>query len=158
VTPAELAAIRRRYEGVFGPEGVEPAECDAIEAALGIRLPDDLRSIASFYSGGLLGGISHHAIASHGPPDNVVDETLRLREAAGLPRDLIVLAEPPGGLIVLNAGSASAVVWCSDFDVPRLSDLTSLTKPDIWRDYYSFFRHLLELEEEERREITPAEA
>lgn len=155
MTPSDFADLRRRYERLFGAEGVDSKVCDAVESGLALKLPDDLRSIASFYGGGLLGGVSHHAIASRGPAENIVDETLRLRQTAALPRGFVVLAQPPNGLIVLRSEEMKGdapVIWCADYDVSRLTDLDSLTKPDIWPAYHAFFRHLLEIEEDERGE------
>ena len=156
MTNKDFEEVRERYVRLFGEEGVEHGECPAIETTLGISLPQDLKRIATFYSGGLLGGISHHALATRGPATNVAEETTRLRAAAALPKEFVVLAEPPDSLIVLNttqpAEKGTPVIWCSAFDIPRLARTDSLTKPEIWPDYYSFFRHLLDEEEEQRRE------
>lgn len=151
--PDELVRLRQRYERLFGSEGVEAGECDAIEKILELRLPKPLREIAGFYGGGLLGGVSHHAIARHGPADNIVDETLRLRGSVSLPGDLIVLAEPPAGLIVLQAESdlcAAPVIWCSTQDVAKLASREPPSDSESWPDYAAFFGYLLALEEDEQ--------
>jgi hypothetical protein len=149
-----LRALHSRYAAWFGEEPADPEACDAIEQALGLVLPLDLRGISSFYCGGLLGGISHNAISERGPADNVVDETLRLRASVGLPHEFIVLAEPPESLIVLRATADPAVdnpvIWCSSVDVTRLAGMQLVADYDEWPSYSAFFGYLLDLEEEER--------
>src|SRR5262249_1310871 len=156
MTANELESIRQRYLRLFGSEGVRDGECEAIETTLGLWLPEDLKRISTFYSGGLLGGVSHHAIATRGPATNVVEETIRLRDAVSLPQEFMVLAEPPDSLIVIRTAATpqvdASVIWCSAFDVVRLVHIESPTKPDVWPSYYAFFRHLIEQEEEERQE------
>jgi hypothetical protein len=149
-----IAAAKERYQRLFGAEPAEVGACDDIEKRLGVPLPLDLRQIAEVYAGGLIGGIEHNSLADHGPATNVVDETERLRRNATLPHQLVVLAEPPDSLIVLRTVSSEEceVIWCSAFDVARLANPSSLTKPDIWSSYIGFFEHLLDLEEEERQE------
>ncbi len=156
MTEEDLELARVRYVRLFGNEGAAPGDLDAIEDALSVKLPSDFRKIAAFYSGGLLGGISLNSIAPSGPATNVVEETTRLRAAVSLPHEFVVLAEPPDSLIVLRTTGEPArpatVIWCSAFDVARLDRIDSLTTPDIWADYYSFFVHLLGQEEADRGE------
>jgi hypothetical protein len=67
---------------------------------------------------------------------------------------MVVLAEPPEGLIVLQTAEdervRTRVVWCSEAAIGRLNE--PLVDADTWPDYFSFFQHLLTLEEEERGE------
>lgn len=118
-------------------------------------LPADFKEIASFYSGGIVGGISLHAFAATGPADNIVDETRRIRAAVGLPMSMVVLAEPAASLIVLDTKQqpgSSAVIWLDATDVRRLNDLQSLNNPQVWSSYAEFFGFLLDREMEERGE------
>lgn len=145
--------LRSRYLALFGHEPVKPAALESIEGRLQVRLPSDFKEISSFYSGGILGGIAHYAIDNGGDCDNVVDETLRIRATAGIPHSMVIIAEPPESLIVLDTNSATnhpAVIWCDAFDVGRLDHAASLSKPTIWPTYLDFFRYLLDCEEEER--------
>ena len=154
MTTEDFERIRARYVNLFGSEGVDKEKNADIERLLGLKLPDELVRISEFYGGGLLGGISHHAIDARGPASNIVEETIRLRDTADLPHDMIVLAEPPESLIVLQAprasGSAATTIWLSHFDVARLSAPNTLRDPQIWPSYYDFFSYLLDLEAEER--------
>lgn len=145
-----FGTLRQRYAVLFGEEPVAVGELDAIEVALALVLPKDLKIIAQFYSGGFLGGKSHHALASGGPATNVVDETLRLRSAIDLPHRFAVLAEPPASLIVLDAHSG-IVTWCAAHDVDQLSDVSWMSSvPDTWQSYADYFEFLLDEEERER--------
>lgn len=150
-----------RYVALFGSEPTSADEITRIEEILGVLLPRDFKEVSSFYSGGILGGISHHAISNGGPPSNIVDETQRLRAAIGLPRCFVVLAEPPASLIVLNTNvsdSAPAVIWCDAFDVCHLGNPNELHSPHIWPSYASFFGFLLDIEEEERNQLLSSDA
>lgn len=104
--------------------------------------------ISRFFSGGLKGGISHLAHASKGPEDNIVIETLRLRKSIGLNNRYIVIAEPAESLIVLNIES-SEVIWCYNLDVHNINNGNYLVTPDRWENYLSFFKYLLDEEDEE---------
>ena len=99
ITPqASPAVLEARYERVAGrtPPG---DDVDAMEAALGVDLPDDARAIIRFYRGGMLGGISHLTWATTGSY-SVVERTAALRRALDLPAIFVVLAEPVEAAIV----------------------------------------------------------
>src|SRR5437016_575079 len=99
--------LRKKYTALFGEEPAAHGIVSGIEAALNITLPSDFKAIADFYRGGMLGGISHFAIACQGPAENIVEETLRLRSAITLPGQLVVIAEPPESLVVLDTAPKS---------------------------------------------------
>jgi len=152
-----LDKMRERYIRLQPSETTSLQELDRIEKILGIKLPKDFRSIASFYTGGFLGGISHNAISCEGPGYNVVEETLRLRASVNLPNRYLVLAEPPESLIVLDTSKKTSadsptVLWCDATDVSRLDDPSLLTNPDTWISYSAFFSYMLSEEEEENRQ------
>jgi hypothetical protein len=150
----DFGRLRERYVGLFGEEPVNEGVIGAIEGTLNIELPADLKRIAAFYSGGFLGGISHHAIDVSGPANNIVEETRRLRLAINLPKRFVVLAEPADSLIVLDCTADGvtnpAVIWCDAHDVVRLNDPATMHKPDRWSTYAGFFSGLLDQEDEER--------
>jgi hypothetical protein len=150
--------MRERYISFFGKETASDGAVDAIESALNLLLPDDLKEIGTFYRGGILGGKSHNALEPNGPATNVVDETLRLRAATKLPHRFVVLAEPANSLIVLDTESratgAPAVIWCDANDAVRLDDVSAMaTPPETWPSYSAFFECLLDEEEEERGDV-----
>ena len=90
-----IDSLREKYVQLFGNEPATVDAVDRIEVELGVALPADFRRVASFYSGGITGGISHFAIAPSGPADNIIEETKRLRQAVPLPHSFVVLPEPP---------------------------------------------------------------
>lgn len=147
-----IEQLRERYLAFFGEEGVGDGVIEGIEARLGVALPEDFTQVAGFYSGGLLGGISHHEIASEGDATNLVEETLRIREAVGLPRNFIVLAEPPESLIVLSVDASNgsdAVIWCDAVEVNALRDNSFINPPQTWKTYADFFEYLLDSQDDE---------
>jgi hypothetical protein len=150
----DLKKIHRRYVALFGEEPALENDIHKIEQILNIVLPDDVKQVARFYSGGQIGGISHYAFSPHGPEENVVQETEKLRSSISIPHRFVVLAEPPESLIVMDCEAhltkTPAVIWCDAFDVSRLNDIKSLSKPDLWQSYLEFFAYLLELEESDR--------
>jgi hypothetical protein len=148
----KITQMRQRYTTFFGEEPLRLGVIADLESTLGLILPDDMKSITQFYSGGIVGGISHNAFDSIGPATNIVNETQRLRSGIDLPHRFVVLAEPDESLIVLDVDSG-AVTWCGYFDVSRLGDSSKmLGKPSTWPSYADFFEHLLDIEGEERGE------
>lgn len=151
---ASISKLRERYIALFGEEGAGDA-IRRIEDRLGVGLPSDFKDVAKFYSGGLLGGISHNAIACEGNATTIVGETERLRQATRVPERFVVLAEPPESLIVLDTqppAGKPAVIWLDAIDVTRLETASFLSPPDSWQSYADFFSTLLDDEEEERKE------
>ncbi|EPM54080.1 hypothetical protein A264_08416 [Pseudomonas syringae pv. actinidiae ICMP 19071] len=139
--------LKEKYKLHYDLESGSKEAIESLEKKLGIKLPLDFKKIAMFYNGGLLGGISHHAISSETNPLNIVDETLRLRKAINLAAEFIVLAEPSESVIVLDTSSFPAVVWCDAIDAENLNTKKFSTQPDYWESYASFFSYLLEREE-----------
>jgi len=139
--------LQRRYLASFSADGVPTSELARIEDRLGVRLPQDFCSIAKFYRGGLLGDVSHNAIADGGAADNIVEETLRVRNAVDLPDRYLVLAEPPGSIIVLDS-VVGGVKWLDAADVIRLSTGEKFSAAvQEWPSYSSFFEYLLDCQD-----------
>jgi hypothetical protein len=147
----DIAELKERYLKLPGMKIASEAAVTRIEERLHLKLPDDFIEISMFYGGGLLGNISHHSINDGGPADNIVDETLRIWAAIPMPKSMIVIAEPPASLIVLDTKpqrGAPVVIWCDDVDAANLSDVHLLRKPNVWDSYAEFFSFLLDQEEE----------
>lgn len=150
----DLERARGTLLSYYDEDPVPPGAFAAVETALSVVLPGDMKQIGAFYSGGFLGGISHYAISADGPADNVVDETRRLRDAIALPQRYVVLAEPPASLVVLetqsDAAASTPVTWLSATDAARLaSGEALLSRPDVYPSYAAFFAALLDREVEE---------
>ncbi|WP_346397695.1 SMI1/KNR4 family protein [Pseudomonas syringae] len=111
-----IESLKEKYKAYYDLDSGSKETLESIEKELAIKLPLDFKQIAMFYNGGLLGGISHHAISSDTNPLNIVDETLRLRKSINLADDYIVLAEPAESIIVLDVSSVPAVIWCDAID------------------------------------------
>ncbi|MBE0464325.1 MAG: SMI1/KNR4 family protein [Halomonadaceae bacterium] len=145
----DINNLRTRYEAIYGSEPCNDFAIFEIEEKLGIRLPEDFKEISTFYSGGLLGGISHHEIANISEATNIVQETLRLRHSIGLLDCYVVIAEPSESLIVLNTDEQPAVIWCDAVEAKNINSLSFNNQPDTWRSYKEFFSYLLDEEEDE---------
>ncbi len=148
-----LNPLRTRYIELFGNEPADDGVLGQIQSRLGVAIPSDFRQIASFYSGGMVGGISHHAIAAKGRETNILAETLRLRKSIALPHSMLVLAEPAESLIILvtdHSMARPAVLWLDSIDAPNRNDVESLRNPESWNSYADFFEFLLDSELEER--------
>lgn len=146
---SDIKRLRDTYTSLYGVEGCSNVELEKIEQSLGVNFPEDFKEIANFYSGGLLGGISHYEIANTSEATNITQETLRIRGAIGLDEKFVVLAEPSGSIIVLNVSGRPAVIWCDAVEVENLNTMVFSNKPDLWDDYSSFFAYLLDEEENE---------
>jgi len=142
--------LRQKYERLLPVDGIDQEAIKGIQATLNICLPEDFRKIASFYSGGFLGGISNYSFTNSGNSINMIDETIRLRNSINLPLRFVVLAEPAESLIVMDTQNTPSVIWCDAVEVSKLDDKSFLSKPDEWNTYAEFFAQLLEDEEEEQ--------
>lgn len=149
---SSIEEIRERYIQLYPEGGVDENGLRKIEEILKLELPSDFRDIAKFYSGGLLGGISCFAFAYNGITPNIVDETLRLRNAIKLPTNFVVLAEPPNSIIIMDTQNNPCVIWCDATDVERIGTMSFISPPDIWKTFFDFFTKLVEDEEEEQLE------
>ena len=143
----DIKDLENKYVSMYGNEGCPAGIIETIENALALKLPDDFKQVSCFYSGGLLGGISHHEIALESAAATITEETLRLRESIGLDNKYIVLAEPSESLIVMDTRGIPAVIWCDAIEAEKLSSMNFSTKPDIWSSYADFFAYLLEQDE-----------
>lgn len=141
--------LKERYLSLYKADTSSAEDISWVENTLSVRLPDDFKAISTFYTGGFLGGISHHAMFSATNPLNIVSETLRLRKSINLGTEYIVLAEPAESLIVLNVCKSPAVIWCDANDAEHLGTGELSTPPDCWENYASFFSYLLEREASE---------
>ncbi len=147
---ANIQELEQRYTQLYPNDGVDKSVLSKIENILKLKLPEDFRQIASFYSGGLLGGISGFAFTYEGISPNIVEETLRLRNAIKLPAHFIVLAEPPESLIVMDTENVPSIIWCDATDAERINNMSFVSSPQTWSTYLEFFTKLIEDEEDEQ--------
>lgn len=147
-----IQELEKRYTQLYPRDGVDESVLQRVESILKLKLPEDFCQIANFYSGGLLGGISSFAVATQDITPNIVEETIRLRNAINLPSRFIVLAEPTESLIVMDTENTPSIIWCDATDAERIADMSFISEHEIWDNYLGFFKKLLEDEEEERAE------
>lgn len=144
-----FAQLRNNYLKFCPKDPVSQKTVEAIEGLLYISLPSDLKEISSFYSGGMLGGISHFEISDISQADSITEKTLEWRTSINLPQNYIAIAEPPESLIVLDV-EKNKVFWLSSTDAVRLNTGEEfLSDFDLFDNYESFFIFLLKLEAEE---------
>lgn len=143
-----LGRLRDRYIKLYGLEATNPDEISKIEKALGVQIPEDMKSVSEFYSGGHLGSVSHYSISSFQQADNIVEKTLKLRKQVGLDDCYIVLAELDESIIFLKTGNDSQVIWCDSVEVSHLGTGKFFNEPNFWKSYQDFFEYLLNEEEQ----------
>ncbi|MCG8613267.1 MAG: hypothetical protein MI864_22380 [Pseudomonadales bacterium] len=83
-----------------------------------------------------------------GEATNIVQETLRIREAIGLDSDYVVLAEPAESIIVMKTTGDPAVLWCDAVEAKHVNLQEFVNEPDTWESYSAFFEYLLDEEDE----------
>jgi len=145
----DIIELKDRYDAIYGCEPVGEGDICKIEAELDLNLPLDFKEISLFYSGGFLGGVSHHEIACVGDATNIVQETLRLRDAIGLGHNFVVISEPSESLIVLNVAGSPSVMWCDAVEAKNLNSMNFVNQPNTWESYGDFFEYLITEEEDE---------
>jgi hypothetical protein len=135
----DVADLYARYTALRLP--ASPGNnVSALESALGVELPDDIRGVTRFYRGGMLGGISHFTWAVAGKY-SVVEKTRAARVALGLPATFVFLAEPAESAILWRALAGPAVVWCHAHDFARCARgepaLSDVTEYETYGDFFT---------------------
>lgn len=143
-----LEELKERYLNLQPSDGVDNVVLLEIERELNVNLPKDFCAIASFYSGGYLGGISNYSFSSNYGSTNIIQETIRLRNVISLPLRYVVLAEPSESLIVMDTQNVPSIIWCDAVEVRKLNDKSFISKADEWNNYAEYFAQLIEDEEE----------
>ena len=147
MNPDRLSRIVERYTRIYKAEPEKNGSFDAIEAELDVRLPQDMREIGSFYSGGIVGPIEHLSFR-RGKGANVLDVTASYRDKLGLPDGYVILSAPPGSIIVLETDraqpDASRVLWLDDEDAFRLARNEPMQyEVTEFPDYATFFEFMV---------------
>ena len=148
-----LNIIRKKYKALYGEEPASAEDINRIEISLGINLPNDFRRITEFWRGGIIGDIPMLEIAS-GATENVLTETLRLRDSISLNTGCLVLSDLSESIILLVCSEGNMygkVLW---FDANILLSQASMDFSDVSRaekDWGSFSEYFLYLLDEEYR-------
>lgn len=149
-----IQALEERYAELFPDDrGMGRPVIEEAERRLSIRLPEDLHRIAEFWSGGGMGVTGLEMLPfENSIPGNVVERTLELRSAIGLPDRFVVLAEPSEAFLVLDAApeAEERVLFLDAIDAENLATGTFESEPDTWPTFADFFDTMLDEEEEER--------
>jgi hypothetical protein len=138
--------------------GLNADDIKHIEEILKIYLPKDFVSIARFFDGN--NGIIFNNMYSFNPANvdwNICDQTIKLRKSVNLPHNLLVLAEPDEGVVLMEIVSgnefSSKVYWLGIGDAHNLIEGKSLEdNPTIFSSFTDFFAYLLNEEEKRRAE------
>lgn len=145
----DINELQNKYQALYDFDGVTKESLDKIENELQIKLPNNFREISGFYSGGIVGGIDIHSF-QFSEPTNFIRETIRIREAAGLPNRFVVIAEQTESIIVMDTEKTPSIIWLDSVEINKLEQQDFISKPDVWEDFSDFFHQILEDEEEER--------
>ena len=144
-----IRELRIKYESLLPVDGIDDNAINEIQTSLNVCLPEDFCEIASFYSGGFLGGISNYSFTNSDDSTNIINETIRLRNSINLPLRFVVLAEPAESLIVMDTQNTPSIIWCDAVEISKLHNKSFISKPDEWNTYTEFFAQLLKDEEEQ---------
>ena len=148
----KLRILLKQYQDLMLEDALEGCSNDdlhKVELNLDITLPDDFKEISLLYSIDYLGGISNYQVVRDGNTLNLIDETLRIRNAIGLPHEYVFLAELDSSAILLNTVKQPHVIWVDSIAIGRLNQLES-HEYDAWENYQDYFEYLLQEEILER--------
>ena len=148
----KLRILLKQYQDLMLEDALEGCSNDdlhMVEFNLDITLPDDFKEISLFYSIDYLGGIPNYQVVRDGNTLNLIDETLRIRNAIGLPHEYVFLAELDSSAILLNTVKQPHVIWVDSIALGRLNQLES-HEYDAWENYQDYFEYLLQEEILER--------
>ena len=148
----KLRILLKQYQDLMLEDALEGCSNDdlhKVELNLDITLPDDFKEISLLYSIDYLGGISNYQVVRDGNTLNLIDETLRIRNAIGLPHEYVFLAELDSSAILLNTVKQPHVIWVDSIAIGKLNQLES-HEYDAWENYQDYFEYLLQEEMLER--------
>ena len=148
----KLNKLLKQYQDLLLEDALEGCTHDdlhKVELYLDVTLPDDFKEISLLYSIDYLGGMPIYQVVRDGNALNLIDETLRIRNAIGLPHEYVFLAELDSSAILLNTVKQPHVIWVDSIAIERLSQLES-HEYDAWENYQDYFEYLLQEEVSER--------
>lgn len=155
-----INSVIQRFRTLFPDDhGISADELNKIEDKLHLIFPWDFKEISSYYSGGMIGGISIFTFsADQNDQYNILNKTNYYRNCdLHLPERYVSLVETEVSFIVLEThqdkNMNTRVIYCSIEDVYNLANGNPLLyNPQIFPTFTDFFEYLLDQEEEERRE------
>lgn len=146
----DMNELLNKYRALYDIDGISKDYLDKIEYDLQIKLPNDFHEVSSFYSGGDVGGKNIHSFL-FSDSTNLIGETLRIREAVGLPSRFVVIAEQDESIIVMDTENKPSIIWLDSVEITKLEEQDFISEPDVWENFSDFFNHILDDEEEERK-------
>jgi len=120
------------------------------ESSLGVIFSDDLKKINLRYSYEFLDFFDFYGLC-----DEVINQTLALRESWNLPQEYVVLSEDDVSMLLLKTISAekSEIIWCDEPDFFNLCEGKPMVyNPTIFSSFTDFFEFLLDEEEKMQAE------
>ena len=148
----KLRILLKQYQDLMLEDALEGCTHDdlhKVELYLDITLPEDFKEISLFSSIDYLGGMPNYQVIRDGNALNLIDETLRIRNAIGLPHEYVFLGELDTSAILLNTIKQPHVIWVDSIAIERLNQLES-HEYDAWENYQDYFEYLLQEEFSER--------
>ncbi|MFJ3461716.1 SMI1/KNR4 family protein [Achromobacter spanius] len=148
---ASIDELRMRYAELNGIRPASTEFLDKIESLLELRLPRAFRLVCEFFDGAGIYTIPLFSLSGTAPRLNPLSETERLRIKVGLPKNYLVLAEPPASLIVMDCDGEGAITWLDAIDAERIGERAFSRPPDCWHSFEEFFCYLLDEEFADRQ-------
>ncbi len=140
-----FAKLKQRYATLLDDKGCSPDKIQAIATALALKLPDDFTAIARFFSDGSLGDMDFFSFTRDCAP-NIVDETLRLRQAVALPQRYVFLAEFAKSVVLYDT-EQSCAFWFWVAELPAFIHDATAVESDVWTSFTDLFAECLDDEE-----------
>lgn len=138
----DIKFLEKEYLKFGEKNGIDDTILKKIEDTLKISLPSDFKQISKFFSGGDLGAIYNYDFEP-GEWDNIVGETIKLRSLVRLPKNFVVLAEPPESIILMDVINNPTIIWCDALDIYNIKNKKCMNKPYLWENYSDFFYELI---------------
>ncbi len=155
----KLENLITRYSDFFPPRALSQERIAEIERNLKIILPIDFKEISKVFDGyEILAGHALYSFDSSIKNYNIIDKTLYYRSCdLMLPKRYVALEETEVNFTVLetqpNENENTKVIECSIEDAYNLaSEKPLIYNPTIFPSFTDFFEHLLNQEEEGRKE------
>ena len=148
----KLRLLLKQYQDLLLEDALEGCTHDdlhKVELYLDITLPDDFKEISLLYTIDYFGGMPNYQVVRGSNTLNLIDETLRIRNAIGLPHEYVFLGELDSSAILLNTVKQPHVIWVDSIAIERLNQLES-HEYDAWENYQDYFEYLLQEEVSER--------
>ncbi len=149
-----IRSLIERFKVLYSDHILDDGNLEAVESALGVVLPDDMKLIAAAYDGGeMIGAIPSYSLRSLTDGYGVVSNTLQLRGFYhNLDARYVYLADLDESLMLLetNTRDKSRVVWVDLTEIMAFANGVVCPSVEYFDSFAEYFDKMLSDEEEDR--------